>query len=45
MSAIESGANVEASERGLLIDTDDKLAAYGTQSFALMENFKGEKVK
>tara|TARA_R110002020_G_scaffold367731_1_gene579637 strand:+ start:3623 stop:4270 length:648 start_codon:yes stop_codon:yes gene_type:complete len=35
----------EASERGLPLDTDDKLAAYGNQSFALMENFKGEKVK
>ena len=33
----------EADELDLQIDTDDKLAAHGKDSFALMENFKGEK--
>lgn len=29
----------EAAERGLKLDTDDLAAAYGSQSFALLENF------
>lgn len=36
-------SNQEASRLGLAIDQDDYLAAYGTQPFALIENFTGDK--
>lgn len=32
------GSTAEAERLGLPVDTDDRLAAYGTQSFALVEN-------
>ncbi len=35
----------EAKEKDLIIDTDDKLAAYGNKSFALLENFSNPRNK
>ena len=38
-SALVVYSQAEADHLGLVIDTDDRLAAYGTESFALLENF------
>jgi hypothetical protein len=44
-SATVVGSAAEAASLGLPIDTDDRLAAYGSQSFALIENRAAAKAR